>query len=355
MTVPTASPVRRWLKRILGGLLALLLAALVIGTIWESLAWRSTVAKYPPPGKLVDIGGRRLHIDCRGTGSPTVILEAGLDVGGIVGWSLVHDSIALTTRTCAYNRAGIIWSDPSPAPHNAGTVAADLHALLAAAGEKAPFVLVGHSLGGPYIMTYTKHYGTDVAGLVFVDASHPEQVGRMTKIIGKKLEPPRGLMDVAVKLSWTGLVRAISGTVDMPKVPRERVLAMQGYLPRSLGQMLLEQDAIDSTFAEAGSFRTLGDRPVVVLTAMAPMDSNTRKMMGISEETGRKFQQEWKTMHDEEASWSSRSRHELVPDATHYIQIDRPDVVIRAVREVVDSVRARTAAPAPADSARKGT
>ena len=349
---PTSSPVRRWIKRIFAGLAGLVVLATVAGTIWETLAWRATVAKYPPPGKLVDIGGRRLHIDCRGTGSPTVILEAGLDVGGIVGWSLVHDSIARTTRTCAYNRAGIIWSDPSPAPHNAVTVANDLHALLAAAGERAPFVLVGHSLGGPYIMTYTKQYGADVAGLVFVDASHPDQVQRMTAVIGKKLEPPAGLMSVAAALSWTGLVRAVSGTADMPKVPRERVAAMQGYLPRSLGQMMMEQNSIDAIFAEAGTFRTLGDRPVVVLTAMAPMDSNTRKTLGITEETGRKFQQEWKTMHDEEASWSTRSRHEVVPDATHYIQIDRPDVVIRAVREVVDSVRAR-AAPAAADSVKR--
>lgn len=350
---PTSSPVVRWIKRIIIGLVGLLLTVTVAGTIWEALAWRSTVTKYPPPGKLVDIGGRRLQIDCRGTGSPTVVLESGLDVGGLIGWSLVQDSIALTTRTCGYSRAGIVWSDPSPAPHNAVTVANDLHALLAAANEKGPFVLVGHSLGGPYIMTYTKHYGADVAGLVFVDASHPEQVQRMTKVIGKKLEAPTGLMSVAAALSWTGLVRAVSGMVDMPKVPRERVEAMRGYLPRSLGQEMMEQNSIDAIFAEAGTFRTLGDRPVVVLTAMAPMDSTTRKAIGISEETGKKFQQAWKEMHDDEASWSTRSRHEIVPDATHYIQIDRPDVVIRAVREVVDSVRARTAAPAPADSVKR--
>ena len=116
---------------------------------------------------------------------------------------------------------------------------------------------------------------------------------------------------------------------------------MRGYLPRSLSQELLEQKSIDSTFAEAGSFRTLGDRPVVVLTAMAPMDTNSMKALKITPETAKKFQAAWLTMHDEEASWSSRSRHEIVTDATHYIQIDRPDVVIRAVREVVDSVRAR--------------
>ncbi len=353
-SAPTRSPVLRWVKRIVLGLVGLILVAGIVGTIWEAVSWRSTLAQYPTPGKLVDIGGRKMSIDCRGTGSPTVIFEAGLDLGGEIGWSLVHDSVALNTRACAYNRAGIVWSEPSPAPHNAGTVANDLHTLLTAAGEKGPYVLVGHSLGGPYIMSYTKRYGSDVAGLVFVDASHPEQVGRMKAVVGRKLEAPgMGLMKLAAGLSWTGIVRAMSGNVKMAKVPNERVLALQAYLPRSLGQMLMEMESLDAIFAEAGTFRTLGDRPVVVLTAMAPMDSNTRKGMGITEETAKKFQAEWKTMHDEEASWSSRSRHELVPDATHYIQLDRPDVVIRAVREVIDSVRARTAAPAPADSAEK--
>jgi len=110
---------------------------------------------FPLQGKLVDIGGRRIQLDCRGTGSPIVIFESGLDINGSLSWSAVHDEIAKTTRACAYSRAGIMWSDPKDGPQNAKTIAEDLHAALAAAGEKPPFVLVGHSLGGPYIMTYT--------------------------------------------------------------------------------------------------------------------------------------------------------------------------------------------------------
>ena len=342
MSAPPRSRLRLWLKRALLGVAGLIILAVCTGSIWEAISWRNTVANYPPPGKMVDVGGHRMHILCSGTGSPTVVLEAGLDVGGIIGWSLVQDSIALTTRTCAYNRAGIVWSEPSSGPHNAVTVAADLHALLAAAGEKPPYVMVGHSLGGPYIMTYTKYHGGDVAGLVFVDASHPDQVKRMAAVLGKSPEESLRWFNLAAKLSWTGVVRLAAGSVKLPKLPPERVAAMQGYLPRSLGQELLEAASIDSTFAEAGTFRTLGDRPVVVLTSMAPMDSAAMKTLKITPEKAKEFKEEWRKMHDEEASWSSRSRHELVYDATHYIQIDRPDVVIRAVREVVDSVRART-------------
>lgn len=353
MTAPTRSPILRWLKRLGLGLVGLIVAAVVTGSIWESLAWRRTVADFPPPGKLVDIGGRKMHIDCRGTGSPTVVFEAGLDVAGAVSWARVHDSVAATTRACAYNRAGIVWSEPSPGPHNAVTVANDLHATLAAAGEKGPFVLVGHSLGGPYIMSYTKRYGSDVAGLVFVDASHPDQVGRMAKVMGKRMDPPTGTLALAAKLSWTGVVRLLSGQMTFDKIENQNLVrAMQGYLPQSLGQMLLEQESLDSIFAEAGTFRDLGDRPIVVLTAMAPLDTTVLASLGMSKEKSVEWQSEWRAMHDEEAAWSKSSRHELVNDATHYIQMDRPDVVIRAVREVVDSVRARAAAPAQPEPAK---
>ena len=324
------------------GLAALLVLAILAGSTWEAISWRAVVANYPPPGRMIDVGGRKMHLLCVGTGSPTVVLEAGLDVGGIIGWSLVQDSIARTTRTCAYNRAGIVWSDPSPGPHNAVTVTADLHALLAAGGEKPPYVMVGHSLGGPYVMTYTKYHGNEVAGLVFVDASHPDQVKRMAAIIGTRPTTTLRIFAILTKFSWTGIVRLIAGNSSMPKLPPERVGAMQGYISRSLGAELDEAAGMDSTFAEAGSFRTLGDRPLVVLTSMMPMDTTAIKTLKITPEQAVAYKEEWRRMHDEEASWSSRSRHELVYDASHFIQIDRPDVVIRAVREVVDSVRART-------------
>ena len=204
-----------------------------------------------------------------------------------------------------------------------------------------PYVLVGHSLGGPYIMTYTKTFGSDVAGLVFVDASHPDQVQRFKGVLP---DPGggQGMMKVAAALSWTGVVRiVVRGMPAPPKEPASAFQAMQAYAPTSLGSMLKESDAIDTTMAQAGAFRQLGDRPVVVLTANQPMPKDVMAQLKITPDQAAKFQALWRTLHDEEASWSSKSRHELVLDATHYIQFDRPDVVIRAVREVVDSVRAR--------------
>jgi pimeloyl-ACP methyl ester carboxylesterase len=195
-------------------------------------------------------------------------------------------------------------------------------------------------------MTYAKHYGDEVAGLVFVDASHPDQVERLKAVMPQSTDDALAMYRTAATLSWTGIVRVIARSVNVPHQPPDAVRAMAAYAPISLPAMLEEQESIDATFAEAGTFRQLGDRPLVVLTAMAPLPDQVLTQMKMTRETANAFQQLWKTMHDEEASWSTRSRHELVTDATHYIQFDRPDVVIGAVRAVVDSVRARSAAGA---------
>ena len=168
----------RWIRRLGLVLLTIILLAVLIGAGYEVIGRRRAASNFPVQGKLVDIGGRRLQLDCRGAGTPTVVFESGLDMSGSESWSTVHDSIARTTRACAYSRAGIMWSDANSGAQTGKQVAQDLHSALAKAGERAPFVMVGHSLGGPYIMIYTKYFGSDVAGLVFVDPSHPDQVTR---------------------------------------------------------------------------------------------------------------------------------------------------------------------------------
>ena len=333
---------KKVIRRIVAVLASLALLAVFAGVAYELLGRRRAARDFPPAGKLVDIGGRRIQLDCRGRGTPTVVFEAGLDMNGSLSWSAVHDSIAGTTRACAYSRAGIMWSDPRDGAENARTTAEDLHAALVTGGEVSPFVLVGHSLGGPYIMTYTKYFGADVAGLVFVDASHPDQVSRM-KAVSSDLDPTAQsrTYKVAAALSWTGLVRALaSSTRGPPREPDHVVRASAAYAATSLGTMLRELDAIDATLAEAGTFRQLGNRPVFVLTSMAPLSREELATMHLNPAQGQQLKEVWARMQDDEASWSPRSQHQFVPDASHYIQFDRPDIVIAAVRSVVDSVRA---------------
>jgi pimeloyl-ACP methyl ester carboxylesterase len=329
----------RWIKRIALGLGGLILAAVLVGLSYEQIMrWRAP-RDFPAPGKLVDVDGSRMQIDCRGSGSPTVILESGLDMMGSLSWSAVHDAMATTTRTCAYSRRGIMWSAPSSGQFSADGIARDLHTLLANAGERAPFVMVGHSLGGPYVMTFTRLYPQDVAGLVFVDASHPEQTERINRAIGKKLDTGDSLLKFANAITWTGVPRLVMSHGDSGNIPPQAKAAQDAYISHSLASALQESEALDATFAAAGRLRNLEDRPLVVLTAGKQIPPDALKSLQLTVEQGRQIQTVWKGLHDEEASWSHHSRHEVVPDSTHYIQLDRPDVVIAAVREVVGNVR----------------
>lgn len=329
----------RWAALLFGGGLVLLLAT---GAVWEQVERRQVAAAYPPPGRLVDIGGgRRMQIECRGSGQPTVVFETGLDYFGALAWAKVFPPVATFTRACAYSRAGMVWSDDKPGAHDGLGVAHDLHATLAAAGEKGPFVMAGLSLGGPYISIYTGLYGDQVAGLVYVDASHPDQQQRFDALFGRK---PAGMaavvQDLGGKASWTGVPRVVSirarnsqgeTMANMPPRPKEIGLA---YFPTSLAAMVAERDALPTTLREAGAYRDLGARPVVVLT-------HGKALPGMSRPDSEKWEAAWLDMQNDMATWSSHGAHRIIGDAGHYIPNDDPNAVIAAIRQVVDDVRAR--------------
>src|SRR5512141_1156465 len=149
------SPVRRGRKWLLwlGGMLAVLLVLLIAGAVYESLSEAADARAYPPPGKMVDVGGYRLHLNCTGSGSPTVVIDTGWGDAS-AGWGWVQLEVAKTTRICTYDRAGMGWSEVSPQPRTAREFAKELHTLLANAHEAGPYVLVGHSLAGYTVRVY---------------------------------------------------------------------------------------------------------------------------------------------------------------------------------------------------------
>jgi pimeloyl-ACP methyl ester carboxylesterase len=337
--------VGRWTGRIFLGLLGLIVLVIAAGAVWEAMERHHAKEAFKPEGKIVDIGGgRHMHIDCRGTGAPTVVLEAGLDTNGTLAWSAVHDQIAAFTRTCAYDRAGVQWSDDKPGVHDGEGVAKDLHALLTAAGEKGPYVLAGHSLGGPYVMTYTRLYPNEVAGVVFVDASHPDQLKRF-----KAAGLPGGdgglpwYVDVITHSTWTGGVRlllnAAGSDPEGPHMPAKADAESKAFGPQSFPAAMAEAKSLSKTLDDAGELRTLGARPLAVLTATKAPGAKTLAGAGVTAAQYAGIQTIWKKLHVDETSWSTCSVHREVPDSTHYIQLGRPDIVIAATHAVVDSVR----------------
>ena len=175
----------------LGGVMVLVLGLVLVGTVYESATEASDVRAYPPPGQMVDVGGYRLHINCTGTGSPTVVIDAGWGDWSL-GWSGVQPGVAKTTRVCTYDRAGMGYSEAGPLPRDAEQFAKELHTLLDRAGVPGPYVLVGHSLGGLPVRVFAHEYPAEVAGVVLIESMSPgpgQGTGHRCKLAGRPPNP----------------------------------------------------------------------------------------------------------------------------------------------------------------------
>jgi pimeloyl-ACP methyl ester carboxylesterase len=314
----------------------------VVPIFFLALSAQAQLAPLPQaPGRLIDVGGRRLHLLCTGQGSPTIVLEAGASSFAI-DWTLVQREISKTNRTCSYDRAGMGWSDEST-PATRASSAVDLHRLLAAADEKAPFVLVGASRGGLLIRAYVLEYPDDVVGLVFVDPASEDRLFTMidgqgvliADVTAEQLRttfpkepvrvprrnPQRGspfdklppdLYEIRVKLDE----KLIAATPDT--VPAAVVGASQETERAFLAR--LKATRKDNP-------HPLGDRPTVVLSR------------------GDEPNAEREAVHAALARLSTNSRHSIVAGAGHEIHLFRPEVVIQAINDVVKAAREKSPLP----------
>jgi pimeloyl-ACP methyl ester carboxylesterase len=293
----------------------------------------------PPPGRLVDIGGRRLQLNCQGSGSPTVIFEAGASAFAI-DWALVQPRVARVTRACSYDRARYGWSDPSPSAEMPENVVRDLHRLLQSAGERPPYVMVGHSRGGVYVRIFQRRYPGEVAAMVLVDPSHEDNLftmyeGKAVAIASLTAEQlqrtmPPGDVNVPTRPVQTGppFDRLPPDLYRMRVELERRLIAGDASrpVPRAIVVESIEGDraALSELKAASGTGApALGDRPLVVLTRGVDVTDATQ------------------VVHSSLARSSSNSRHTVVPDAGHEIQLFKPDAVIQAVEDVLQSVRTK--------------
>jgi pimeloyl-ACP methyl ester carboxylesterase len=332
----------RWLKRIvLAGVLLVVLLVLA-GTVYEWTATRADARRFPQQGRSVDVGGFRLNIDCTGTappGTPTVILESGAGVPAL-GWKFVQPDVAKFTRVCSYDRAGYGWSDPPPvtAPRTSLQVAKELHALLQNASVPPPYVLVGHSLGGYNIRVYNAQYPGEVAGAVFVDSSHEDQVQNMPPSMKKLMEAQTkssGWEMTLVSLALhTGVVRLIQrggrGQEPFPLDFLEEIEYLQrrkAFIETSAAEVNSFEESANQT-RNSGNF---GDKPLIVLTAGKIVD-----VPGLPKKDMEEFQQAWiHKLQPRLARLSTGGRQVIVPNSDHMIPMEQPQAVVEATREVV--------------------
>jgi len=334
MTRSASEHSRKWsflrvIRRLLTGLVGLVVALVCTGAIYEGIQSHRDRRLFRPPGRLVDIGGYRLHIYCIGEGSPTVILEAG---GGNpwLSWYKVQPQVAQFTKVCAYDRAGLGWSDPSPKPRTTTVIAEELHTLLHSAGANGPFVLVGHSLGGMDARMFADHYASEVVGMVLVDSSHPDQDDRFP-LEAKKLASRGAYVIRAMQFMLPfGLPRLLASRA-VPQEVRSEFCAVFCQ-PKFLAAVRAEAAAQDENSAEVRTLGRLGNLPLVVLSH----DPDKVQFPGnLSEPVNR----EWGKMQEELAHLSSNGSHVVVKGSGHDIQVDKPEAVVDAIRKVLSQSR----------------
>jgi pimeloyl-ACP methyl ester carboxylesterase len=312
-----------WVRRGLVWMIVGLLALAVIGSIYQVIATQIDRRTYSPPGEMVDVGTHSLHINCAGQGSPTVILEAA-NFGMSAHWVRVQQQLAKTTRVCAYDRAGMGWSEAGPEPRDARQISSELHTLLKDGGTEGPYVLVGHSYGGLYAQMYAARHPDETAGVVLVDSSHPEQFTRTQE--GRAMyEQTRRMGAFIPWLARLGVIRLTNFYPAHPDLPSQQRAQIEAFnsSTRQVITTAEEFRATPQTNAQVRSMGSLGDKPLAVISA-------SKQPPG------------WLEMQDELAGLSPDSVHRVVDGATHEsLLYDKRDsqVTSATIEKVVEAAR----------------
>ena len=320
------------------GSLAVLAAALAVSLLaYQALSTRRDRRRYPPLGRLVPVGDCRLHIHCIGEAVPTVVLEAGLPAT-CLSWWYVQRAVAAFARVASYDRAGLGWSDPGPNPRTTRRIIEELHTLLDRAGIPPPYVLVGHSFGGFTARLYTATYPEEVVGMVLVDSLLPEEWWppsaeqyRQLAAAARRARRTGHLAQFALFRLYLGLIsrslvrpQVRSDWVEtFKKLPRELLPVLQAFWsqPKPFYALASQLESLPDSarqVAEAGD--RLGELPLVVLSA-----GNATSVRRLA--------------HESLARSSTRGRHLVATASGHWIQLDQPELVVAAIRSVVEAAR----------------
>lgn len=314
----------RWIKRILLVGLGLFLSLIVYLLVRESIIRNKYQAEYPPPGKMISLETHNIHLHCVGTGSPTVVFESDLDQYGSLSWVSVQDEIGKLTRACSYDRAGIMWSEPGPRPRDGETIASELGAVLDAAGEAGPYVLVGHAFGGAYVRIFAGQNPDDVCGMALLESSHPEMLTRFEEVGVAPEIPDRNIRPLILFLSHLGSPGRYKGNVY--NLPPEIYDPVQAFLPESSMAWFDEKVEAPNTLAQAGQYDYLGDFPLIVLATSRPSPS-----LG---DLGQELDDLWLELQQELLLLSENSEIRIY-EGGHYPQLQSPELVIEAIQDVL--------------------
>lgn len=327
------------------GIVALLLAS---GAVYQAVGTAWDRRRFPPPGRLVRINKRLMHIHVTGEGTPTVVFESGMGAS-CLSWTRVQPAVAEFSRAVSYDRAGHGWSDPAHEPRTAEQIAQELHTLLNAAGAPGPYVLVGHSFGGYAARAFAHLYRKDVVGMVLVDSIHPAEWENPNPDQLRVINAGLRYAWIAAWLARLGLVRfclarvaqgsprmawaassafgtAVSSALEriaaeIRKLPAPIVPVVRAFWsqPKNFISLAQHVAALPVSAAQAAAVNSLGDLPLVVLSADHPAPYS-----------------DWQC---DLAQLSSRGEQIVAGESGHWIHLDRPELVTQVIREVVGATR----------------
>jgi pimeloyl-ACP methyl ester carboxylesterase len=343
----------RWLGRVALGFLILLLVAGGAGAIYQAVGSARDAKAYKPVDQIVDVNGIQMRLDCRGSGSPTVVLEAGAQSSSLF-WVRIQDDVAKFTRVCSYDRAGYGWSEPVHETMLPPQVAGMLHDLLEKAGEKPPYLMVGHSFGGVYIRTFTAQYPDEVVGMVLVDSSHENQSQQVPPEIAESPEfiqiqeagaTAYRIFKIAEPVGLLRMLKLMDPAVASYQLPdKEKELALaEVYRTGYMGAWLRETEMTSAYSSQPGK---LGAIPLIVLSREYDVEDVEKAFEAyppasqalLTMEVKQRIVDTYNGNQNELAALSTRGKRIVVPDTGHYIQLDKPQVVIDAIREVFGQV-----------------
>jgi len=328
-------------------LLVTWLVAVAAGLTYQWIGIRRDATRFPPPGRLVQVGRHRLHLFEMGQGVPPVILEAGISAT-CVNWRQVQTEVAKFTRVLAYDRAGLGWSDTARTPRTATQMVEELHDMLRAAAIPAPYILVGHSFGGLMVRLYACRYPDEVAGIVLVDPLRPGEWHPISA------EQRRMLAGGAFLSHWGGLLarfgvvrftlgRVGKGSSALPRFMGRATSSGAGLetIERMIGEIRkMPQElwpAIQSHWCHSKSFASMGRHLASLPASVACLNGNAPLNIPVTLIVGAQSRTQWPS--EELPLISSDLTYLVAQKSGHWIQLDEPALVVNAVRELVTRAR----------------
>lgn len=325
-----AEVVLKWVKRIVLGLIVLIIVLGLLGMTYQAAATISDQNKFLPPGQRVDIGGYKLHIYCLGAGSPTVILDSA-NMGTVSNWAWIQPEVGKATRVCAYDRADSGWSDLSPQPNNTRQNAEALHTLLNNADISGPYILVGHSFGGLYVRMFAEMYPDEIAGMVFIEGTLPDGLKTLGKPDVMPNAPDVSMIDRTPFIGRLGVLRLMGFPATDPDLPEPQRSELQAFLSSPKWAELIKRQyhLFPTLLAQVRPLYGEGSLGSIPLAVVLGSEGDG----GIPE---------WRDLFAQQAALSTNNTIVIIEGATHASLVDRREHALQTsavIQRVLEAIR----------------